>query len=115
MKTRELTQEEFKAAIDSKEAVEAIRALFKFPQGRTLFKFLFKYLRVGELPIQGLEGTYLADELGMLRAGKSVFEIACMADSQMAADILATLEKERYHERYIQKFGTDDEDGTGNG
>lgn len=96
------SQEEVAEAIEHRDALLDIRAILATSSGRNFFKYLFKHLEVGELPQLGLEGSLLMDKLGFLRAGNSIFKLVAEADAQIAANILAMNEKERYAKLYSQ-------------
>lgn len=97
-KRRNYTDEQRKAAQEFRDVILAIQWVLNTPEGKTFFKYLFKNLEVGILPPVGSEGNYLMDKIGFLRAGNSVFKIACEAAPEVAAELLAKLEKERYAE-----------------
>lgn len=73
-----------------------LRGVLATPSGKNVFKYLFKNLEVAELPELGWEGNLLHDKLGALRAGQSIFKLVCEADADIAASILAKVEKEKY-------------------
>lgn len=95
-----MTEEERKEAIEHRDVLLALRQVLTTAAGQQLFKYFFKYFEVGKLPAVGLEGNLLFENLGLMRAGRSIFELACEANSTLAAQILAELEKERYAELY---------------
>jgi hypothetical protein len=112
MQARELSPEEMREALEHRDVVNALQAIMKSEVGRKLVKYMFKSFDVGIVPEFGLEGNMLHDRIGFLRAGQSFFQIACEAEPMVAGEMLAALEKERYHERYIEKYGEDfDESG----
>jgi hypothetical protein len=89
-------EEEIKEALEHRNVLMDIRSVLETTQGKNFFKYLFKYLDVGELPPIGSEGSMLMDRLGFLRAGNSIFKLAAEADAKVAGVLLAELEKERY-------------------
>lgn len=97
-----MTEQEIKEAIEHRDVLIAIKEIMAHPQGRVLFKYLFKHLEVAELPPMGLEGPLLMDKLGSLRVGNSIFKLACEAHPEVAAQLLAQNEKERYEELLAQ-------------
>lgn len=102
-----LSEEELKEAIEHRDVILAIRAVLATSSGKFLFKYLFKHLEVAQLPEIGMEGTLLADKLGFLRAGRSIFELAAEADAERAGQLLAENEKERYAKLYASaQIGT---------
>jgi hypothetical protein len=54
------------------------------------------------LPDKSMEGNILHEYLGFLRAGNSIYKLACEASSETAAHILAKIERERYEDKYEQ-------------
>ncbi len=68
--------------------------------GKNVFKYLFKHFEVAELPEQGLEGSFLSERLGILRAGNSIFKLVAEANAEIAATLLAQNEKDRYAKIY---------------
>lgn len=95
---KNISESQRKEATEHRDVILAIQWVLGTPEGKTFFKYLFKNLEVGVLPPVGSEGNYLMDKIGFLRAGNSVFKIACEAAPEVAAEILAKLEKERYAE-----------------
>ena len=97
---RELSPEELIEAKKHQQALEDIRAILSIKPGRSFIKYLFDSLDVGELPALGINGEFLHDRLGFLRAGNAIFKIVAEADQREAGLILAQLEKERYDTLY---------------
>jgi hypothetical protein len=94
--------EDIKERIEHRDALLDIRGILKTEPGQRFFKYLFKNFEIGQVPAQGLEGSFLHDRIGFLRAGRSIFEIASEADFEMAAKLLAQIEKERYDKIYSE-------------
>ena len=90
-----------KTALAHRDVVLAIRAVIGTDEGKKLFKYLFESFDVAQAVPQGFTGELLHGYLGLQRAGNAVFKIACEADHQISAALLALIEKERYDE--IQK------------
>jgi hypothetical protein len=106
-------KKEIKENIEHRDVLLAIGAIIKTPEGIKLFSYLFKNLDVLELPLQGLEGNVLYEYLGFLRAGNSIYKLACEADFNIAASILSKLERERYEykrEQHAIENGYSDRD-----
>lgn len=82
--------------LEHRDALLAIGAIIKTDEGVKLFKYLFKTLGVAELPSQEMEGNVLHEYLGFLRSGNSIYKLACEADSEIAASILAKIERKKY-------------------
>lgn len=93
----ELSRQE---SLEHRDVLLAIAVILKTKEGLDLFKYLFKNFDVTTLPEKGLEGVELHDRLGFLRAGNSIYKLACEADSRTAATILADTERRRYDELY---------------
>lgn len=89
-------------AIEHRDVLLAIAAIIKTDEGRKLFKYFFKNLEVATLPDRSLEGNTLHEALGFLRAGNSIYKLACESASETAASILAKIERERYEDLYEQ-------------
>jgi len=98
--------------LEHRDVLLAIGAIIKTDEGRKLFKYLFKNLDVAGLPVQDLEGNMLHEYLGFLRAGNSIYKLACEADSEEAASLIAKLEREKYDnlcEQHRIESGLDDD------
>lgn len=99
---RELTPEEImeeelrKEAIEHRDMLLELREILATKSGRNFFKYLFKTLNVIELPAKGLENGDLMETIGYLRAGRAIFKLASEANADVAASLLADVEKERY-------------------
>jgi hypothetical protein len=98
----DLSQEEISERIEHRDALLDARAVLATVTGRNFLKYLFKSLEVNELPQFGLEGNFLHDKLGFLRAGNAVFKLVAEADAEIAAGILAQIEKDRYVKLYAE-------------
>lgn len=96
----EMTQEEIKDAIEHRDVLLDIRAVIATNSGKRFIKYLFKTLGVGEVPDLGIEGNFLHDKLGYLRAGNSIFKLTAEANFELAGGLLAEIEKEKYTELY---------------
>lgn len=102
MSRPELSQEEISERIEHRDALLDVRAVLATNSGRNFFKYLFKNFEVGHLPELGLEGQLLFEKMGFLRAGNSIFKLLSEANAEMAATILAQIEKERYAKLYSE-------------
>lgn len=87
-------------ALEHRDVLLAIGVLLKQKEGLTLFSYLFKNLDVAELPDRTLTGEDLQEYLGFLRAGNSIYKLACEADADIAASLLSQLERKRYEHKY---------------
>ncbi len=99
--------------LEHRDVLLAIGSIIKTATGKKLFSYLFKSLDVAQLPDPNLEGNMLYENLGVLRAGSSIYKLACEADSEVAASILSKLERERYDklcEQYRIEHGIDTTD-----
>jgi hypothetical protein len=94
--TEYLSDEDIKERIEHRDILLDLRSLMTTNSGRNLLRYLFKHFQVGNLPEMGLEGTLLADRLGFLRAGISIFDLASEANPEIAGTILAEIKKENY-------------------
>lgn len=97
-----LIEQERKEAIEHRDVLLSIASLIKTDEGQKLFKYLFKSLDVSVLPEPTMDGKMLYEYLGFLRAGNSVYKLACEAASETAASIMAKIERERYEDKYEQ-------------
>lgn len=96
-----ITDEERRARIDERNALIALQEILQSKSGKAFFKYLVRELKIHDLPVMGIEGADLHDVLGGLRVGQYIFSLLSRADHSIAANILATLEKEKY-EKLIQ-------------
>lgn len=94
------TQEEVAAALKHRDVILNIRAILATKSGMEFFKYLFEVFGVTDLPELGLEGQLLFEQLGFLRAGKSIFKLVAEADFAIAGQLLAKTEKEKYDDIY---------------
>lgn len=95
-------EQENKERLEHRDVLLAIGTIFKTKEGQQLFKYLFKNLEVGNLPPREMQGDDLYEYLGFLRAGNTIYKLACEADSEIAATLMAKLERERYDDLYEQ-------------
>lgn len=102
MARREYTEEEIKAATEHRDMLLDVRAVLATSSGKNLFKYLFKHFEVAALPEDGLDTDLLHERIGILKAGNSIFKLACEANFEIAAELLAKLEKERYDAIYAE-------------
>jgi hypothetical protein len=91
-----------KEQIEHRDVLLAIGAIVGTKEGQQLFKYLFKNLEVNTLPDITLKGEVLHESLGFLRAGNSIYKLACEAASETTAHIMAKIERERYEELHEQ-------------
>lgn len=97
-----------KERLEHRDAILAVSAFMSTQEGKNFFKYLFKSFEVTTLPDMVLEGNLLHEKLGFLRAGNSIYQLACQAASDEAAKILAQIEREKYDnklERYRIEHG----------
>ena len=99
-------------ALEHRDVLLAIGAIIKRPEGVKLFRYLFKNFNVADLPDSDMEGKILHEFLGFLKAGKSIFEVACEADSTIAASILSNIKRENYDKLREQQRLEQDTYGT---
>lgn len=97
---------ERKEALEHRDVLLALRAILPTENGRMVFKYLFKCLQVNELPAKGVDGFLLHDTLGFLRSGREVFKLAAEANTEVAAQLMAEIEKENYVELVASKTTT---------
>lgn len=80
---------------EKQRLLESTRAMLAFDEGELFMKYIFKNLMVTHLPAEGLQGPDLHSTLGVLRAGRTIFEMCVQADPDTTMKILARLEKTR--------------------
>ena len=88
--------------LEHRDVLLSIKALLKTKEGQQLFKYLFKNLDITCTPDKMMEGNELSEYLGFLRAGNSIYKLACEADPDMSASLLSKLERERYERLYTE-------------
>lgn len=91
-----LTDEEIKELLEHRGVLRNFKIILSTPEGKSFVKYLLKSFDFGEQPAFGLEGTQLADRIGFLRAGSSIFKLACEADYEVTGKIVGEIEKEKY-------------------
>lgn len=94
--------QERKESIEHRDVLLSIGAIINTDEGAKLFKYLFKNLDVTVLPPKEMDGKELYEYLGFLRAGNSIYKLACEAASETAASLIAKIERERYEDKYEQ-------------
>lgn len=85
-----------KEAIEQRDAQLNLKAILATGPGRDFIKFLLKNFDVGELPEKGIEGVELYETIGFLRAGQSILQIVSQANRQIAGEILANIQGDKY-------------------
>lgn len=93
---QETTNEEAKARLNEQHVLEDVKKILISKEGRNFMKYLFESFEVGMLPQPGLPSDFLREQLGFLKAGNSIFKFAVTASPEIAASILATIERERH-------------------
>lgn len=97
---RKIAEEDIRARIEHRDTLLHIQAMLATLSGRHFVKYLFREFEVTKLPPLGMEGNQLMDKIGSLRAGQAIFEIVAEASPELAASILAQIEKERHAQIY---------------
>lgn len=87
-------------ALEHQNTLLAISSILKTKEGLQFFNYLFKNFEVASVPPMGMQGLDLHEYLGFLRAGNSVYKLACEANSEIAASILAKQEREKNADQY---------------
>lgn len=95
---QEELDKERREALEHRDVLLSFKIILATEHGRRIVKYLFKSLQVNELPAKGLDGMELHDTLGYLRSGREVFKLVAEADADVAAKLLAEIEKENYAE-----------------
>lgn len=89
-------EKERQESLEHRDVLLAISYILSTAEGRKLFTYLFKNFNVAELPDKTMDANELHEYLGFLRAGNSIYKLACEADSDIAASLLSKLERTRY-------------------
>ena len=89
---------ELREQVEHQNVLLALGDILRTKSGQDLFKYLFKSLDVAQVPDVGMEGKELHEYLGHLRAGNSIYKLACEADYSIAATITAQIERQKYDE-----------------
>jgi len=106
-KAAEFQEEELRREyLEHRDVLLSIGVILKTNEGQQFFKYLFKTLDVTCTPTDGMEGAFLHEYLGHLKAGNSIYKLACEADPEISAKLLAKLERERY-ERILEQHRLD--------
>jgi len=90
-----LTEQEIKERLEHRDVLLDIQALLATKSGKNFVKYLFKNFEVLEAPPLGLTGEFLADKLGFLRAGNSIYKIIAEASPEIVGVLIAQIEKEK--------------------
>lgn len=88
--------------IEHRDVLLDLRAVLASVSGKNVFKYLIKTLDVAELPEVGLTGELLIERVGSLRAGNSIFKLLSEANVEVAAALLAKVEKEKQDVLYAE-------------
>jgi len=102
-KTEEQLQEEElsrREALEHRDVNLNLKAVLATEAGRHVFKYLFKTLALHEDPEPGLSELELREFLGIQKAGRSIFKLACETSPHIASELLASIERERYVQIY---------------
>ena len=84
---------------DEEETIlKHVQAVCATISGQKFIQYLFKHLDVGQIPDPGLPENLLRDQLGLMRAGTSIFKLVSAIEPTTAGKLLAEIEKERKHE-----------------
>lgn len=102
MKPPERTPEELSEALEHRDLLLHVRAVLATVSGRHFFRYIFRHLNIRDLPELGLEGQILFERLGFLRASNAIFEIVAEASPELAGQLIAENEKERYARLYAE-------------
>lgn len=103
MSPSEMLEQEMKERAEHRDALISINNILNTKDGKFFVKYLLKNFDVGEMPEFGLTGDSLMDRIGFLRAGNSVFKIIAEANSDIAASILAQIEREKHAQVQLDK------------
>ena len=76
----------------------SLQSVLGTKEGKHFIKYLLKSFDANELPPVGMYGDLLQDKLGFLRAGNSIFKLICQANPDIAGQMIAQVEKEKYEQ-----------------
>ena len=93
---KERDQQVIKELKEHRDVLLNVRAVLETASGRHVFAYMFKEFEVGELPPMGWPQELMSEKIGSLRVGHSIFKLVCEANAEMAASLLAKVEKEKY-------------------
>ena len=99
---RTISHEEAMEIAEHQQMISAIQTVVQTKAGKDFVKYLLKSFDIGELPAVGTSGDFLMDRLGFLRAGQSVFKMIAEASPDIAGQIIAQIEKERYAQLLLE-------------
>jgi len=91
--TKEEQDQAAREAYEERMTLEAVGKILDTPEGKRFMYYLFTSLAVTELPAKGLSGEDLHETLGFLRAGHSVFNFVSLIRPQVAAELVARMQK----------------------
>ena len=94
--------QELQDQLEHQNVLLALGVILKQKEGLQLFSYLFKNLDVACVPPQEMEGKDLHEYLGHLRAGNSIYKLACEADYSIAATITAQIERQKYDNKLTE-------------
>lgn len=95
-----VSEEDRKKLADHAVIVRHLGNILGTDSGKIFFKYFIENFSVGEVPEFGLDGNDLHDKIGFLRASKMVFELMSQANQKVAADLFASVQKEKYERLY---------------
>ena len=99
--------------VEHQNVLLAIGSILKQKEGLQLFSYLFKSLEVATVPDIGMEGNSLHELLGHMRAGNSIYKLACEADFEITAKILAEIERIKYDNKLAEYRLNNDNNNNG--
>jgi hypothetical protein len=91
-------QQAIKERAEHHAVLSSLQVVMSTKEGRHFVKYLLKSFDVTEPPPIGMQGELLHAHLGLLRAGNSVFKLVCQANPDIAGQLVAQVEKEKYEQ-----------------
>lgn len=114
--TRYYEEKERLEGVEERDALLSVAAVMKTKEGEKFFRYIFKSFEVLNLPPKEMKGEELIEYLGFLRAGESIYKLACQADFERTAVMMSKLERERYEHKlneYRIEHGINTDPNTG--
>ncbi|MFM6930132.1 MAG: hypothetical protein ACKOX6_16800 [Bdellovibrio sp.] len=99
-KTLEQLEQERRAYMEHQEVLKSLRQVLATPAGKHFVKYLFDSFDVGGFPEIGLPQEFLREHLGFMRSGQAIWKIVSEANPEVAGNLLAQIEKEKYAEKF---------------
>jgi hypothetical protein len=101
--SKEQFSEDERQRVEHHNTLMSIRAILATKPGVDFIKYLLKSFDITELPPRGLSNEFVQEELGYLRAGRSIYKIVSEANPEITGNILGMIEKEKHVQAYYDQ------------